>query len=201
MPSKTRALLLAVVLLTVGLAGCADDTQDGETGERDTGERDTGDGAGDGGVGDQDQQAQVSNWTFNDTIDQQDYQRNWTFQVNQSGANISIEASLQGDAVDDFQATLWDTQNREMCTISAQGGQTGTVPTDNQENQCQRDAQDTGTYTISVWGNSTAGEANYTINVTVDNSQGQDGGNETGGGGGDAPVGPQQSSMARIVGT
>lgn len=218
MASKTRAILLAVVLLSAGLAGCADtddtdtgdteDTGEPDTGERDTGERDTGerdtDDTNDTGD-DTDAETEDHNETFEDTIDEQDYEREWTFPVDETGADITIEAHLQGDAVDDFEATMWDAEQEEICTVT--DGMDGL--TDDGENTCEHESENTGEYMLKVWGNSTAESADYMINVTVEY-----GGNETTTGDDDTTTGGEdrqgdesnggiygQSTMARMLGT
>lgn len=207
MAAKTRAILLAVVLLSAGLAGCADtgdetgtdDTTDGDTdtGDRDTGDRDTGD-TGDrdtNETGDDQTQQDRFERTFNDTIDEQNYMRNWTVPANTSNANVTIEANVQGDAVDDFEATLYTPEGEEVCTVS-DSQTTGTVGMDNQtdgENMCEEQLENTGEHRLTVWGNSTAGEAEYTLNVTVEPSQQSDSGQMSDDGGGTGIYGPVQS--------
>lgn len=187
MAAKTRAFLLAVVLLTAGLAGCAetDDTGDRETGDRDTGDRDTGDRD----TQDEEQRdtedrdttredRETFNRTFSDTIDDQNYVRNWTVPANESGANVTIEANISGDAVDDFEATLFTPDGEEVCTVSA-SGDTGGLGMDDGDNECDEELQDSGDHRLTVWGNATADEAEYWINVTVEPPEQADGGDET----------------------
>lgn len=182
MAAKTRAFLLAVVLLTAGLAGCAEtddtgnDTGDRETGDRDTGERDQ-DQRDTEDRDTEQQDRMMGNWTFNDTIDEQNYVRNWTVPVNESGANVTIDANISGDAVDDFEATLFTPNDEEVCTVSA-SGDTGGLGMDG-ENQCEEQLNETGPYRLTVWGNATADEAEYWINVTVMRSDQADGGQTT----------------------
>jgi len=198
MASKTRVILLAVVLLSAGLAGCADtdDTGDGDTdtGDRDTGDRDTRetDEDQDRDTGDRDTQQDrtMFNRSFNDTIDEQDYQRNWTVPANESDANVTIEANISGDAVDDFEATLWDPQGDEVCTVEARGDTAGADGVGmGEENTCEERLETSGAHQLTVWGNATAGEAEYWLNVTVERpQQAAGGGQQTGGS--DAPGAP-----------
>lgn len=209
MAAKTRAILLAVVLLSAGLAGCADtddtgtddttDDRDTDTGDRDTG--DTGDRDTRGNqTGDNQTQEQGFERTFQDSIDEQNYMRNWTVPANQSGSQVMMEANMQGDAVDDFEATLFTPDGEEICTVSDGQDTQDTIGTgdDNQtdgENQCDEELDDTGEHRLTVWGNSTAEEAEYTINVTVQSSDGggQTTGDDANGGGGGGIYGPVQS--------
>lgn len=183
MAAKTRAFLLTVVLLTAGLAGCAetddtgDEIDDRETGDRDTGDRDTRDRD----TEDRDtarEDRETFNRTFSDTIDEQDYVRNWTVPANASGANVTIEANLSGDAVDDFEATLFTPDDEEVCTVSA-SGDTGGLGMEDGDNECDEELEDSGDHRLTVWGNATADEAEYWINVTVEPPEQTDGGDDT----------------------
>lgn len=208
MAAKTRAILLAVVLLSAGLAGCADtdDTdRDTDTGDRDTdtGDRDTretDERDDDTGTRDTDQRdGEEFNRTFEDTIDEQNYMRNWTVPANSSGANVTIEANLSGDAVDDFEATLFTPDGEEVCTVSHEGD-TGTdaLQPGDEENQCEEELENTGEHRLTVWGNATADEADYWINVTVETpDQAEDDGTQTGGDAGDGGI--YESPVSSVV--
>lgn len=207
MAAKTRAILLAVVLLSAGLAGCADtddtdtDDRDTDTGDRDTretDERDTRDE--DTDTRDTDQRdGEEFNRTFQDTIDEQNYQRNWSVPANSSGANVTIEANLSGDAVDDFEATLFTPDGDEVCTVSHEGDTgTDTLQPEEDENECDEELEDTGEHRLTVWGNTTADEAEYWINVTVETpDQAEDDGTQTGGDGGGGIYNSPVSSVVR----
>ena len=216
MASKTRAILLAVVLLGAGLAGCAetddtgtdDTTDDEDTGDRDTGDRDTGErDTGERDIGDQNQtdrndtgtqdaQMQDYNETFEGTIDGENHEENFTFPVNDSQANLTVEANLQGDAVDDFEATVWDAEMEEVCTVSDSGTDVGTGMGDD-ESRCEEATQNMGNYTLQVWGNSTTEDADYTLNVTVEYGDQQTTTDDTGNGGDDRQTDPRQTDERR----
>lgn len=179
MSSKMRAILLAVVLATAGLAGCADtddgpdvgDDRDNDTGDRDTGDRDTGDrDTGDRDT-DEDDRFETFNKTFEDEINDTDYERNWTFPVNATGANITAELNLEGAGTDDVEAEIFDINDTLVCSMSDEGGDLS--PSIDDDKECEEESENEGTYTIAVEGSSTAGSANYTINVTVEYEQQQ----------------------------
>jgi hypothetical protein len=210
MAAKTRAILRAGVLLSAGLAGCAD-TDESETGDRDTDtgdrdtrdrDRDTGDRDTDTGERDQNRtgaEGEEFNRTFRDTIDEENYMRNWTVPANSSGANVTIEANLNGTAVDDFEATLFTPDGEEVCTVEHSGetGDTGDTVGMDDGNGCEEQLENTGQHQLTVWGNATAGEADYWINVTVSTGSQTDGGQQSTGGDGGGIYNTPATSVTR----
>ncbi len=102
------------------------------------------------------------NETYEDTVSQQDYAKNWTFPLNWTPAKANLTLAVAGtplsSVTDELTLTVFDPNGTEIDSISVAGGSSGSLTLS--------DLNATGAHTAQVSGNGV--EASYTLDIAVD---------------------------------
>lgn len=109
------------------------------------------------------------NETYEDSVSEQSYEKNWTFEINwtpaQANLTLAVSGTPLGSVTDEMTLTVFDPNGTEMDSITVSGGSNGTLELS--------EFAEKGNHTAQVTGQGV--ESSYTLGIVVDYQKKTDG--------------------------